>query len=71
MKIQIIKEKDWFFGKIVGEEWAYAVWNSIEETLDNLMNVYYEVLDVKKNLIKKEFSNNKTNISFNNLKFSI
>lgn len=51
MKIQILKEKDWFFGKVVWEQWAYAVWDSIEDTLDNLMDVYYQVLDVKKDIM--------------------
>lgn len=78
MKIQILKEKDWFFGKVVWEQWAYAVWDSIEDTLDNLMDVYYQVLDVKKDIIKKEFSRakiwnrtNKPEILFKNLEFSI
>ncbi len=53
MKVQVIKEKDYYFAKIKWVEWAYAQWETFQESVENLMSVYQEVLQTKIDWMKK------------------
>ncbi len=54
MKLQILKEKDWFFIKLIWIQWVYATWSTMEEAMENFWDIYNNVMDIKKETINRE-----------------
>ena len=54
MKLQIIKEKDWFFIKLIWIQWVYATWDTMDEAMENFWDVYKNVMEIKREYINNE-----------------
>jgi len=71
MKIQILKEKDWYFIKFVWIQWIYATWETMDDALENFWDVYKNVIDLKKNFIRERTHNIWSISSFKKLELTI
>ncbi len=65
MKIQIVKEKDFFFVKALWMKWIYAQWETLEEAYSNFIDVYKNIIEIKNNLFLKQ---SKSMFDFSDLK---
>ena len=71
MRIQVLKEKDFFFIKAIGIKWVYAQWETLEEAFNNFLDVYKNIIEIKKKLILKKTKKVSDFSDFNKLEFVI
>ena len=56
MKIKIVKEsEDSYLAKFVNEKWMYAQWSTPEEAVDFFLDVYKNILEIRKERENESF----------------